>query len=222
MDYPVAQLVKEAKVVLDENVSSEALAALGDVDTLTLDEIIRSKVEDAARLVTEQAPSWLVDNGKLLRGSVIWSSQPGYGSGHILLPADFLRLLSFRMSDWSRPVSDAISEDDPRYAMQSSRYGGIRGNAQKPVVAIVHGGSGQVLEFYSCEGGGDVYVKTARYASIPTVDTTGKINLSSKLERAIVYRMASLAATALGSHDLAVLLHATSNELAQIQVNNQE
>jgi uncharacterized membrane protein len=34
--------------------------------------------------------------------------------------------------------------------------------------------------------------------------------------------LASLAATALGSHDLAVLLHAISNELAQIQVNNQE
>ena len=42
MDYPVEQLVREAKVAIDENVSSEPLASLGDLDTLTLDEILLS------------------------------------------------------------------------------------------------------------------------------------------------------------------------------------
>lgn len=213
--YLVEDIIKETKVAIDENVSSRPLASLGDVDTLTLDEIIHSKVEDAARLVHEGAAHYLLDEGKPLPTSVEWESQEGYGAGKINLPDDFLRLVTIRMSDWFRPVTEAITEDSPLYSQQSSRYLGVRGNPERPVVAIVHGAAGQVLEFYSCSAGAGVRVATARYIPIPRI-SGDYIGLCPKLERAVVYRLASMVCAIVGHSDLAALLLGTSNELAGI------
>lgn len=216
MDYSVEDIIEQAKVAIDENVSSTQLAALGDIDTLTLDEIIRSKVADAARLVESEAAHHLLDNGKAFGSSVVWESQEGYGAGKVNLPNDFLRLVTFRMSDWYRAVTEPITEDSPLYAMQSSRYAGVRGNPQRPVVAIVHGVASQVLEFFACQAGPGVEVAKARYIPIPSIDDTDHIELCPKLVRAVVYRAASMTASAIGNNDLATILLATSNELAGI------
>ena len=216
MEYLVGDIVREARVALDQNNSSAQLAVLGDVDTLTLDEIIESKVVDAARLVESAAPGHLFDNGKVLGGIVVWSGQRGYGSGHIMLPVDFLRLLTFRMSDWHRPVTEVITADSPLYAMQSSSYGGVRGNPERPVVAIVQHGAGLALEFYSCQSGRDAAVETALYVPRPAV-SGGKIDISSKLRDAIVYRVASMTAQSINEVNLAEMLLATSNALAGIE-----
>jgi hypothetical protein len=213
--YPVEDLIREVKVAIDENVSSQPLAALGDIDTLKLDEIIASKVEDAARLVHEGAAHYLLDAGMPFGASVEWESEPGYGAGRVNLPDDFLRLVTFRMSDWSYPVTEAITEDDAAYPMQASRYLGVRGNPERPVVAIVHDAGRQVLEFYSCAAGPGVRVHAARYIPIPTVND-GEINLCPKLERATVYRLASMTCAIIGASDLAATLLGTSNELAAI------
>lgn len=217
MDYSVDALIREAKVAIDENVSSQALTALEDIDTLTLDEIIRSKVEDAARLVEEGAAHYLLDAGQVFGGVIYWESDvEGYGAGRVNLPDDFMRLVGFQMSDWSRPVTDAITETDPRYLMQSSRFGGVRGNPQRPVVAITHGATGLVLEFYSCTKGPGTHIKSAHYIAVPKVSTTGTIDLCPKLERAVVYRLASMTAAIIGAPDVAANLLGTSNELAGI------
>lgn len=213
--YTVEDLVREAKVAIDENVSSQPLAALGDLDTLTLDEIIASKVEDAALLVHEGAAHHLLDAGKAFGTSIEWESEPGYGAGKVNLPDDFLRLVTFRMSDWSMPVTEAITEDDVTYPMQSSRYAGVRGNPERPVVAIVHDAGRQVLEFYSCAAGPGVRVHSARYIPIPKINN-GEISLCPKLERAVIYRLASMTCAIIGASDLAATLLGTSNELAAI------
>lgn len=213
--YSVNDLIKETRVAIDRNNNSQPLAALGDIDTLTVDEIIASKVEDAARLVHEGAAHYLLDAGKAFGDSVEWESEPGYGAGKVNLPNDFLRLVTFRMSDWSYPVTDAITENDAAYPMQASRYAGVRGNPERPVVAIVHGAGRQVLEFYSCSAGPGVRVHSARYIPIPTV-SDGEISLCPKLERATVYRLASMTCAIIGASDLAAMLLGTSNELAGI------
>ena len=219
MGYSVDTLVREAKVAIDENVSSQRLTSLGDVDTLTLDEIIRSKVEDAARLVEEGAAHYLLDAGKPFAASVTWENDvAGYGAGKVRLPDDFLRLVTYRMSDWYAPVTEAITEDDPLYLQQSSRYAGVRGNPQRPVVAIVHDANGQVLEFYSCQAGPGVRVSAARYIPIPKIDGDS-IDLCPKLYRAVVYRLASMTAAIVGASDLAAMLLGTSNEMAGIVSN---
>ena len=145
-EYSVEELVKEVRVALDENATSEQLRGFGDSETLTLDAIIESKIEGAAKVIELNAPFHLLDGGEgfcdsenpSADNSVAWASgEVGIGYGIAKLPDDFLRLVSFKMSDWDYAVTTAITEDDPRYAMQHSRYGGIKGNPQRPVVAVV-------------------------------------------------------------------------------------
>lgn len=212
MRYEVSELKREIRIALDQNMTSSQLLATGDIDTLSLEEIIESKIVDAARIVENQAPSYLLDGGKAFGESFGWKSRVGYGMGFIALPDDFMRLVTFQMSDWSRAVTVAISEDDPLYAQQQSRYPGIRGCPQKPIVAITTQPIGQVLEFYSCTGGSKVFLKRARYIPLPRIEKGG-IDLCEKLHRAIVYYTAYLVALSTGQTDLAASMSNIANEL---------
>lgn len=214
MTYQVADIVKDVRVCLDQNMVSDALAGIGDVDTLALDEIIESKIVNAAMAIESQAPVTMLDSGRAFGDSIGWDSEAGYGSGHIHLPDDFLRLLTFQMSDWDYAVTQAITEDDPLYAQQRSRFGGVRGNPQKPIVAITQQPIGLVLEFYSCTSG-DAWVKRARYIPIPRI-RNGKIELCEKLKPAIVYYTAYLAALSISDTTLAASMLNTANTLAGI------
>lgn len=214
MTYEVDKLKEEIRIALDQNMNSAQLIATGDIDTLSLDQIIESKIPEAARVVLRDAPSYLLDGGVAFGDSIEWFSRAGIGGGYILLPEDFLRLVSFQMSDWSRAVTSAILEDDPFYELQSSRYPGVRGNPQKPVVALSQQPIGLVLEFYSCTGGADVYVKRATYIPTPTI-SSGQITFCEKLKPAIVYYAAYLTALSINQADLAASLLNTSKDLAQ-------
>lgn len=219
MEYNVSDIVQEAKVALDENVDSSALSGLGDVDTLKLDEIIESKVVDAAMVIEQNAPAYLLDSGKAFGESIGWDGQPGYGAGYIHLPDDFMRLVCFQMSDWDYAVTVALAEDSPLYQMQRSRFAGVRGNPQKPVVAITSQPIGLVLEFFSCYSGENAFIKKARYIPIPRIKN-GKIELCEKLRRAVVYYTAYLVALSLGNGDAAAAMLATARELAEIASDN--
>ena len=228
--YKVDELVKEIKVALDENVTSEALIELGDTDTLSLDEIIRSKIEPAAKTIEANAPYYLLDGGigfadseqAEADNSLAWASgEKGIGYGIIKLPDNFLRLVSFKMSDWDYSVSEAISEYYSRYAMQFSRFGGIKGNPQRPVIAIVQRPDGLCLQFFSCRGGAEVFVEIAQYIAIPKISASGTIELCEKLKPAIVHYAAYLTALTLGSAELASALMSMSKDLAEIFDNQQ-
>lgn len=214
MIFKVDDIKRDVRIALDQNNSSTPLLDTGDIDTLTLEEIIESKIEDAARVVTRDAAHYLLDGGKAFGESVRWDVREGYGSGSILLPDDFLRLVSFQMSDWSYPVIDVITEDNPIYALQHSRYGGVRGNPQKPIVALSQQPIGLVLEFFSCAAGENTFVKRATYMPIPKI-TDRDITISEKLKPAVVYYTAYLAALSIGNGDLAATLLNTSKELMQ-------
>lgn len=209
----------ETKVALDENVDSTALSGLGDVDTLSLLEIIESKVVDAAMVIEQNAPAHLLDSGRAFGESIGWDGQPGYGAGYIHLPDDFMRLVCFQMSDWDYAVTIAITEDSPQYQMQRSRFAGVRGNPQKPVVAITSQPIGLVLEFFSCYSGDNAFIKKARYIPMPRI-RNGKIELCEKLKRAVVYYTAYLAALSLGNGDAAAAMLSTARELAEISQDN--
>ena len=219
MEYLVENIIKEVKVALDENVDSSALSGLGDVDTLKLDEIVESKVVDAARIIESNAPAHLLDSGKAFGESIGWDGQPGYGAGYIHLPDDFMRLVCFQMSDWDYALTMAITEDSPLYQMQRSRFAGVRGNPQKPVVAITSQPIGLVLEFFSCYSGESAFIKKARYIPMPRI-RNDKIELCEKLKPAVVYYTAYLSALSMGEGDAAAALLATARELAEISQDN--
>lgn len=199
MIYQLADIARDVRIALDQNNTSEQLLSTGDIDTLSLDEIIRSKIEEAARRVETVAPVHLLEEGHSFGDAIYWEQ---YESGWVLLPDDFMRLIAFKMSDWERTVYAAISADDPTYLKQSSRYKGIRGNIQKPVCAIVNRAEGKALEFYSCNST-NAHVSRASYLPFPKVDEDGGIDVSEKCYTAVVYMAAALTLLTFGEADKA-------------------
>ena len=211
MLYTIGEIRALVRKSLDENEVSVALIEQNDdTDTLSLNAIIDQKIEQAARLVQEMAPRKLLDGGMpipLL--SVSWDGEPGHGSGYIRLPDDYQRLCTFRMSDWHRPVNDAISEGDAAYAIQSSRYKGVRGGPWKPVCVVATRELGRVLEFYSCDGGMGTHVSVAHYYPYPSI-VDGEIRICENLVQPTVAYAAGLTSLAIGeeTHGTALISNA--------------
>ena len=193
MIYQICDICKAIRIILDQNAISEQLITSGDIDTLSLNEIIGSKIADAARIVEVAAPNYMLDSGCNFADAVYWNEEC---SGWAILPDDFMRLIVFKMNDWERAVYAAISEDDPQYAMQSSRWKGLRGTAQRPVCAIVVRAEGKVLEFYSCKTE-EATVEQAVYLPIPQI-VDGGIELCERCYDPILYHAAGLVAQSLG------------------------
>lgn len=232
MIYQVADMKRDVRITIDQNDSSTALSALGDPDTLTLEQIIDSKIADAARTVILAAPNTMLDSGHSFaipkaqtNTAITWteSGVAGYGAGHYKLPSDFLRIVSFKMHDWDYAITEAISDSDPLYPMQYSRYGGIRGNPQRPVAAIVNHADGLHIEFFTCNWGPydattdtGTYVERAQYIKQPTI-INDTIEIPERLRPALIYYIAYMVMLALNDLTLAQTLLGTSKELMQAQ-----
>ena len=188
-------MAKAVRVAIDMNHNSTPLLVDDDIDTESFDEIIYAKLVDAVRVVEQEAPLHLLEQGHQFGGdNVNWTEN---GKGWLVLPDDFMRLVVFKMSDWKLSVSDAISQDDPLYLRQFSKWKGISGNPEKPVVAIVNRAEGTVLEFFSCNDD-TATIEQAVYVPYPKIDIDGGIDVSEKCYRAAIYRAASFALASIG------------------------
>lgn len=189
------EMTRAVRVAIDMNKGDELLIMEGDTDTLDLDTIIYAKLADAVMIVETEAPAHLLESGHDFGEDNVFIGEDG--KGFIILPNDFMRLISFRMSDWTRTIYEAITESDPQYALQSSRFKGICGNPEKPVVAVVRRSEGKVLEFYSSRDNSATVVQ-ATYLPVPKIDHDGGIDVAEGCYRAAVYRAASLALASVG------------------------
>ena len=211
MIYKLTEIAREVRIAIDQNMTSEQLIATEDIETLSLEEIIRSKIVEAVRRVETAAPVHFLEEGHDFGDAVYWGDLE---SGWVLLPDDFMRLIAFRMSDWERTVYAAISVDDPLYAKQSSRYKSIRGNTQKPVCAIVNRAEGKALEFYSCNSE-EAYVSRASYLPYPHIDEDDGIDISEKCFTAVIYTVAALVLTTYGEAEKASALTELAKSILQ-------
>ena len=188
-------ILRDVRVCIDHNMNSQQLIDDGDIDTISMDDIIKSKVLDAVRMVEMTAPMHLLEGGHTFvydgendEGGVYWGKD---NAGWVLLPDDFMRLVVFEMSDWERPCFEAIGPDDGAYHLQRSSIAGVRGNWQRPVCAIVTRPEGKVLEFYSCKDE-EATVTRAVYIPFPSFDDTGGVDLCKRCYGSIVYMIAGL------------------------------
>lgn len=211
MIYNIHDVMRDVRVCLDQNMTSEQLLQDDDVDTLSLDEIVKSKIVEAVTRVHTDAPTYLLENGHDFGDAVFWGDQE---SGWVILPQDFMRLIVFEMSDWEQAVFTAISTGDPEYEMQRQRVKALRGTAQRPVCAIAVRPEGRVLEFYSCKSE-DAYVRRAQYLPYPRVDKDGGIDICERCYTAVVYAAASLVLLTLGEVDKASALSEISKSALQ-------
>lgn len=195
--YPLDKIAEDVRIALDQNMSSDALTEIGDVDTLALNDIIKSKIVEAVKRVHSIAPHYLLDGGYNFGDAVYWME---HESGWVLLPEDFMRFVVFEMDDWERPVFTAINQDDPEYEKQHSRFKGIRGTSQRPVCFISVRSVGRVLEFYSCKSE-NAKVSRASYLPYPAIDDDGGIGICQRCYDAVVYTAAALVLITFGDID---------------------
>lgn len=211
MVYNIHKVMRDVRVCLDENMTSEQLELEADIDTLSFNDIVRSKIIEAVVNVHTEAPTYLLEAGHLFGESVYWGDQE---SGWVLLPNDFMRLIVFEMSDWERPVYTAISTSDPEYVRQRQRVKALRGTAQRPVCAIALKPEGRVLEFYSCKTE-DAYVRRALYLPYPVIDEDEGIDICERCYTAVVYAAAALALISIGETEKAAALSSISKSTLQ-------
>ena len=205
--YHLDEIAGDVRIALDQNTTSDVLKEIGDVDTLALNDIIKSKIIEAVKRVHSSAPPYLLDGGHNFGDEVYWQKCE---SGWVLLPEDFMRFVVFQMSDWKSAVFYPINVNDPEYEKQSSRFKGIRGTTQRPVCAISIRPEGRVLEFYSCKSQ-DATVSRAVYLPYPKIDKYGAIEICQRCYDAVVYTIAALVLTTFGDVEKSSAL----NELAK-------
>lgn len=208
--YPLDKVAEDVRIALDQNMVSDALTEIGDVDTLALNDIIKSKIVEAVKRIHSEAPPHLLDGGHNFGDAVYWME---HESGWVLLPEDFMRFVVFEMSDWSRAVFTASNTDDTEYLLQQSRHKGIRGTAQRPICFISIRPEGRVLEFYSCKSE-EASVSRAVYLPYPKVDEYGGIEICERCYDAVVYTIASLVLATYGDMDKSNVM----NELAKTAI----
>jgi hypothetical protein len=101
----------------------------------------------------------------------------------VVLPKGFVRLISFQMSDWALPVTDALYSDNPRYRQQADPI--LRGTPKRPIVFI---DGDRLLEYYSSTG-------TIRKAQAFVVSDT--VDYPAQLSEAIAWKTAELVLSAM-------------------------
>lgn len=164
-------------------------------DTLTVDRILTGRLQQAVSETLAEAPLPLLGAGAPLRESIVWHRRHEKWWGSILLPADFVRMLVFEMTGWSR-AARFIQPDSPLYPFQHSPYSGVGGCPERPVAVVVPSAFGPQLEFFSCRCCRE-QVAQARYLPLPQPDTDGFIDLPPALTDQVARRMAALAAQVL-------------------------
>ena len=137
-------MIQDVRIAMDMNREDNKLILVDDVETLRINELIRSTLCDAVRMVELECPVTMLETSYNETPSVTIQS-----SGKVTIPLtgiNFLRLVALKMTDWSRPVSYVIAESDPEYAVLQSPWHGVCGSPQKPCVALVQKNTGLVLE----------------------------------------------------------------------------
>lgn len=145
-------LINYTKAKLDEIIpegegTQYALDANNNItDPYTL--FVNAMLDEAAKRVLQTAPLHIIDPVKSTEVAVPVQNDT---IGYIPLPLNFVRLVSLKMTDWEREVTEAITTQDKRYRLQRNKY--TRGGCAKPVAVFsfrtIEGAQRRVLEYYS-------------------------------------------------------------------------
>ena len=163
-------ILRDVRVALNMNHACQALIDEGDIDTLTLNELITNQVEPIAAETVKNAPLLDLGEGQPFGGDILWDEVPGHGAGSVILPTDFLRLVTFRMSGWRQPAT-LIDGTSPRAAWQRSPFPGVHGNPCHPVALIRPSAVGNQLHFFASDDGRHAHIVEARYIPVPRLRT---------------------------------------------------
>lgn len=207
-------LIHDIRVAIDENRDTNAESLINDIDTLSLDEIIKSKIEDAAISVILAAPfDKLGDLSEAMTTEDLSISDSERHKAIMSLPNDFARLVRFKMSSWPIALFQALPPLPPQYDKANSKFN-IYGTCERPVLFIVPKEDGLKLEIFCAASDSDT-IEECSYIKKPSIqgNDAWTIKLGERLYRPTVYYAAYLTALAIKDADAATALQGIAKEL---------
>lgn len=164
-----------------------------DCRVLTLRERFDAIVTEVAAEVVEELPvEWLETVRSFADAPFRHNAEEG--SGTVLLPSGFLRLVSFRLEGWQRTLRTAGRPDDPLHRLQQQPVRALRGSNARPCCFLSTGTLGSVLTYFcspdSATETNSRSIAEALYIPAPAVDRNGAIELPRLALPAVVRRCA--------------------------------
>ena len=216
MRYSTDDFLKDVRVAYDENVETEAMGRFDDDATLRLEDIMRSKAGDALEEVALTAPLRVLDFEDYRGAAVTWDGETMHG--RVTLPPNWLRQVSFKMSDWERACYQMHDASEALYGMQRASAAGVGGTWERPVCFVVAMGydaketdyaKRRQIEFFSCKSRAAT-VAECLYVARPVFDEAGMFEYSERAYRGAVLKCASLTALTYGNTNMGEVLEVLS------------
>ena len=155
MKYSVNQLQTDVMARLGE--ISRPLSSLSDLDVPSPEDVVALKISsmlpEVGKSILCGASAEMLAGGMPLQSEVItWMMPCSLYAVELLLPEDFLRLVSVSILGWHRGVSGLILPGDAAWECQWSVEPGIAGCPARPQAYLVASGEGRKLRLLGSEG----------------------------------------------------------------------
>ena len=141
MTFDVTVLCDKVRIAIDEIVDQGTDSSFDNI----LDREIYQAIDHAVLQLCQELPVDVMEakNADVQTVQTEHGDGPSDdGTGVVLLPADFLRLVKFKLASWNRAVRELTDPLSDEAKMQASKW--TRGNPQKPKAML--GGSKTVTE----------------------------------------------------------------------------
>lgn len=163
MEIKITEMVSRVVKLLDENEEIIIDKTEFGYPGCRLTDLIADLLPDIAESTVREADGKDIDEWLEADADFEWISP---GMGEMELPEDFLRLTVFRMSDWKRSVTTAVSSDSPVYSLRRDSRSSRKNIRKVPMVALKEGRRRRKLEFIGSFDPG-AYVERAGYVPLP-------------------------------------------------------
>lgn len=192
-------LVKTDMEELSPQWESEVL----QTDAIGIERYIETKLPEAIRQVLLSVSPSMLEAVPFDAALLPQKNQDG--SGIVPLPEDWMKMVSFKMKGWNRPVTEFLAEEDPLAIRQQNLF--LRGGSLKPVCVIGHTPEGILsLFYYSLPAYVRVHeIEQALYLPCPK-EVDGGYDFPRRLMPEVCYVCAALVYDILGRPDMAAVM----------------
>ena len=212
----IKSIIDNVRWVLDEEKGQP------DYETAYMDNIIKSRINDALRWIIYNADTSLLDGSDTNDGTgcIIQEELPSnvetkatLDGAYVRMPSDFVRLVRVKVTGWARAIHEPIAEDSEQYLMQSDAV--AKADKTRPQAAIVSTLPNKIELFPTPLEGDKVeitYAVTPDEIDISASEDTS-FGIPPKLKTAFIYYLAYLVMIAYDDSSKA------SNMLATAKMN---
>lgn len=165
------QIIKAVKVKMEEITPFDDGLMVLNAEVKPIESYISEVFQNSIDKLLMICPLSLTTETSLPSTGLTSTTNNGKSIGKLSIPDDFIRLHTFKMAGWERPVHRCISTENPKYSEQLNPW--TRGGNSKPV--IVNKG---YLEIYTYNTGDTV--QTSLYIKRVDIDAPD-ISIHDKL-----------------------------------------